>query len=303
MPSPLLIHLHIPKNAGTSLSRMLKLGFLLRPPTNFANTARTLGCYSIAGFENRIAAIDGLPEADRRRIRFFEAHCGWGVHERLPQPSQYVTMLRDPVDRALSVYSYLKSIGRIPPATTLEEFVEAEPAARVWWIDNAQVRYLAGADGHIDDRPIGACTPDMLELARERLRRNFMLVGITEQFNESAALLLRRLRWKLGWYVRSNVTVSRAGAGDVPRRLLDRIRELNELDIALYESERRLFEEQVREGGPSLQADIRRFEQRSALATGLLAAPLARLTGFRRARSRGRTKSPAAVGPSPGAPS
>lgn len=288
--TPLLIHLHIPKNAGTTLSRMIKLGFLLRPPTNLGGATRTLGYYSVAGFENRISIIQELPAAAQRRIRFFEAHCAWGVHERLPQPSTYMTMLRDPVDRTLSVYSYLKQIGDIPATTSLEDFIEAPPAARVWWVDNAQVRYLAGAGGKIDERPVGACTPEMLELARQRLRENFLLVGITERFNESAALLLSRLGWRAGWYVRSNVTVNRSRARDIPAETLDRIRQLNELDLALYEAESQFFDEQVRQAGPPLEGKVRRFDRRSAAATRLLAAPLARVTDIRRARSKRNTQ-------------
>src|SRR5690606_35182533 len=180
-PAPLLIHLHIPKNAGTSLGRMLKFGILMCPPINILRARRTLGYYSVGGFENRIAIMDRLPPRARRHVRLFEAHCGWGVHERLPQPSRYMTLLRDPIDRTLSVYDYLRETRYIDPETTLEAFLAAPPPGRVWWVDNAQVRFLAGSAGVIDDRPVGAVTAGMLDLARARLG-DFLHVGITERF-------------------------------------------------------------------------------------------------------------------------
>ena len=115
--APLLIHLHIPKNAGTTLSRMVKIGLLLRPPTNLLREQSTLGMYSTPGTDARVEAIARLPERRRARVRFFEAHCGWGVHERLPRECAYFTLLREPNKRTLSVFGFEGEGARHPSMT------------------------------------------------------------------------------------------------------------------------------------------------------------------------------------------
>lgn len=276
-----LIHLHMPKNAGTTLSRMLKLGILLRPPTNLLHHADALGHYNLVPWERKVEKIRSLPPRRRSRMRFFEAHCGWGVHELLEVPPRYYTMIREPVDRALSVYYHLRRIGDIPADLTLEQFISRDPPERVWYIDNAQVRFLCGNRGQIDERPLGTCTPDMLDLARQRLG-GFLAVGLMERFDESAALLVERLGWRMAWYVRSNVTGGKKAASEIPDSTRQRLIELNELDAALHRHAKEVFERQVGEAGPDFQARLSRFQRRSGAVTRTLGSTLEWATNTKR---------------------
>ena len=280
-----LIHLHIPKNAGTTLSRMVKIGLLMRPPTNVLRERVVLGMYSTPGLDARLDAIARLPERDRRRVRFFEAHCGYGVHERLGVPSAYITMLREPNKRTLSVFRFLKAKGALDPSTTLDEFLRTEPRDPVWVVDNAQVRYLAGERGEFDTRPIGACTRDMLDKAIRRIERDFLLVGLVERYDESAALLLRDLGWSFAFSFTSNVTTKKAiDPSESSERAMERLRELNELDTALYERAKELFAERVRAAGPGFARDVERFRTRSERIGGLMGKALDAALTLRRKR-------------------
>ncbi len=91
-PTPLLIHLHIPRNAGSTLGRLLRLKLGFWPPANLLHHAQTLGFYRLPGFEQRLAAIAAMSNSARQRVRLFEAHAGYGLHEQLPKPSIYLTM-------------------------------------------------------------------------------------------------------------------------------------------------------------------------------------------------------------------
>ena len=156
-----VIHLHIPKNAGTTLSRMLKIRYGVWPPHKLWKHAIRLGCYDV-DHEDRLPTIAALSQRDRDRIRFFEAHAGYGVHHGLPHEPAYLTVLREPVDRALSVFYHRIEEGHLPENASLVDYVRSGDPQRVWWVDNAQVRYLASDDGEIVDVPHGTVDPAML---------------------------------------------------------------------------------------------------------------------------------------------
>ena len=262
-PIPLLIHLHIPRNAGSTLGRVLRLKLGFWPPSHLLHHFRTLGFYRLAGFQQRLDAIEALSAGDRRRVRLFEAHAGFGVHERLPQPSTYVTMLREPIDRAVSVFCYQRRHARIPDDMTLEQFVLHADPQRVWWVDNAQVRYLAGTGGDIVDVARGQCTRTMLDVAIERLEEAFAFVGIVEQFDESLVLLRRTLNWRGCYYVASNVTKRRRRTQELQTAELALLNEYNELDCELYRHAKSLLERRVAEAGTSFARELAQFSVRN----------------------------------------
>lgn len=112
---PLLIHFHIPRTGGTTVGRMLKLKTGFWPLARLIHHSRTLGYYQIEGYEERLKKITSLPENQQTDVRLFEAHAGFGLHELLPQPSEYLTMFREPIDRAVSVYYYMQKKKVISP--------------------------------------------------------------------------------------------------------------------------------------------------------------------------------------------
>ncbi|MHC4775849.1 MAG: sulfotransferase family 2 domain-containing protein [Planctomycetota bacterium] len=285
-PRPLLIYFHIPKNAGTTLGRMIKLKLGFWPPARLLHHTVTLGYYHVPEAGPRMDAIRRLSQRDQQRVRFFEGHVGFGVHKFLPQPNTYITMLRDPIDRALSVYYALRQHRLLPEDTTLETFLRHGDPQRVWWIDNAQVRYLAGDDGHIVNTPQGTCPPDLLEVAKRRLDEHFLFVGITERFDASVILLRRILGWRSCYYATSNVTRERRSKEEMPPPTLDLLREYNTLDLALYDHARARFEDRLREEGPSFQAELERFEVRNRRYNNTIGRAYSVLPAGRRLLSR-----------------
>jgi hypothetical protein len=276
----LLIHLHIPRNAGTTLGRMLRLKLGTWPPGRLLGHREVLGLYGRGDWEQRLAKIEALPPRRLRRVRLFEGHFGWGVHERLPGPSMYLTMLREPVDRALSVYDHLVQAGHLSPEVTLEEFSgRGVDPQRVWWIDNAQVRYLAGEGGRIVDVPRGRCTAAMLETASARLRADNVLFGLTDRFDASMVLLRRALRWRSCHPVAANAAAGRRAAGQGDPAIVLRLAGLNELDAELHRRASALFEERLAAGGPDVAREVARYpaaNRRYALWMGPVQRALAR---------------------------
>jgi hypothetical protein len=209
----------------------------------------------------RLAHLKSRPERDRRRVRFFQAHMGYGVHTFLPQPAAYVTILREPVSRVISHHAHAQATGRLPADLGLEACIQSRIRAGVRNVDNLQLRALAGEDGEIAAAPFGGCTREMLDLAKERIDRDLLLTGLTERFDEAVVLLRRRLDWTSCYYCVSNATPHRGHPPRLSPQLIERVRELNALDLELYEHARIRLEEQIDREGASFARELDRFRR------------------------------------------
>jgi hypothetical protein len=245
----------------------VRLGFW--PPTNLWHHGKVLGYYYL-DHEPRFQRLQQLSDRDARRVRFIEAHGGYGMHEFINRPCTYITMLREPVDRTLSTYYFLKSEGSLPDDMTLERWLVDYPPHRVWFADNTQIRYLAAEHGEIINVPNGEVTRDMLERAKQHIKDHFTLVGLSEQFDASMVLLRRRLGWRSVAYGRSNVTRQRQHKDELPESTLDLIRERNSLDIELYNWAVERFEQAVADEGPDFQRELEAFQKKMQQRSGRL---------------------------------
>ena len=251
MDRPVVLFLHLPKTAGTTLESVIygqfdegEDGYWRRPPGWVIPGAyRYFDVWLVA--ENGLAsffrdspaeppgqAVDLIAGPD---VKVVMGHFSFGIHELLPGPTTYVTMLRDPVDRVVSLYHHLLEHPEDTPyhqemsrnADSLERFVTA---ARCKETDNDQTRRIAG-----EDPPFGACTPALLHRAKENLAAHFSVVGITERFDESLMLMVRTLGWdRITSYLPHFVNPKRKQRAEIPPDELDAVRGCNELDIELY---------------------------------------------------------------------
>ena len=228
-----VIFLHIPKAAGTTLHDILERQYAREEIFNIVGPR-----------DVREKALGSLPESERRRLRLVKGHMHFGVHEYLPNPSTYITVLRHPVERVISHYYYVRRTPRhylyetvVGDDLSLEQYVFDQVSLE---LNNGQVRTIYGAK-HVDV-PYGACTPEMLTAARANLREYFSVVGLAERFDETLLLMQQQLGWRRSpVYVRKNVTKSRRARADVPASVIRRIEADNALDLELYEEESKYF--------------------------------------------------------------
>lgn len=198
------------------------------------------------------------------RLRAAIGHFYFGGHIFAPQPATYVTFLRDPVDRVISHYYFVRTdpshyLFEVARRVDLREYVIAcgpnEP-------NNDQTRLLAGKRFAADQE---ARLDEMLSTAKNNLDSHFALVGLTEEFDRSLLLLQRQFGWRQPFYRRQNRTYDRPTKESLPRRTIEVIEAHNELDLALYRFGRELFFEQCGRLGASLGADLRSFRRLNAL--------------------------------------
>jgi hypothetical protein len=252
VPKPALLFLHIPKTGGITLRQVVERQY---------PRART----HLVG--DPYWAFWDMPEHLRARLRLVEGHMPLGLHAALPQPSTYVTMLREPLERVVSDYYYLL---RTPTAKfhdevtsrrmSLADLVRSGISVE---FDNEQTRLL-GDDPWVE---FGACSTEMVDAAKRNLRERFAAVGLVERFDLSLLVMARALGWRRPlYYVRRNVTRDRPRVGDLDvetRRLLE---ETHRFDRELYSFARALFDEHVQRlfGGPGRAAEAEeRFRQRN----------------------------------------
>lgn len=229
-------------------------------------------------------AADGL-----KGVRCVMGHIPFGIHEILGVEVEYVTMLRDPVDWTLSMFSFIRERhGRQPddarrpqravfadvPRMSLDEFVEFMERMGM---ANLQTRFVAG---YLDLRnplpPYERLPQDAMERARANLLAPRTTFGLIEHFDLSLLLFKKRLGWGNIYYRRANVTERSVRRAQVPAGTLARIRELHAEDARLYETAAAAFRETLARTGLDNPDALRRFRRANA-GYGLLTGGVGRL--------------------------
>ena len=249
-----IIFLHVPKAAGSSLINMLLARF---PPE---------ALYPGHG----VLDLRGLPPEEWRRHSLFMGHFDYSELAGAPDPPMVFTMLRDPIERMLSIYRYWRSYS--PEQAVRDQlhgplfahrvdlagfFTEAPPGIRFNY-DNAMVRQIVGLDHVGPDFGFTAPDEEILALAKHRVD-GFVACGIAEEFALSAQHIFAALglgepevRFDNRTSPRAeDAGLSVASLAATDPALLERLHDLTRLDRALYAHAReRLF----RETGTEAQA-------------------------------------------------
>ena len=251
-PSKTLIFIHIPKTAGSSFRQVLK-----RPYKK--NTVHEIyGQYMLS-----VNEFKELSESEKLRIRLLIGHMPFGLDEFLPQPSTYITILREPLDRIVSHYYYILRSPRHPIHNqVVEENMGlcdyALSGLAPMELDNGQVRFISGVSGQ--KIKYGDCSVDLLEIAKDNLRKKFAVVGLSEYFSETLILFKKVFGWKNMFYVKDNVTKDRPRLDDFSPEIIEAIRQHNRFDVALYEFAEKEFKRQLQQVGV-YKSEVRNFEK------------------------------------------
>lgn len=245
-----LVFMHIPKTAGTTLVSSLQWNY----PTQLTLHLDLLG--------RPVEEMERVPSEKRSRLRLLHGHLPYGVHQYMPQPCRYITILREPVARVISAYKFVLKTRRhelhdqvVDDNIGLEEFIET------FWVDKRESRQTR----QLCDQHDGALDREDLERAKRNLQ-GFLVVGLTEHFEETFALTRRALRLRLPFYVTRNVGQQLY----VSERAVELIRERERFDLEIYDFARQLFHAQIARQGSSFRLET---------ATYRAMRPLSRLAG------------------------
>jgi len=210
MEKKLIIFMHIPKTGGTTLNDIFKKSYAENE------------IYDHVPLEAMWNHFSQLKEEDKKEIKAISGHHFYGIHDLFSKPYTYFTMMRNPIERVISLYYFLKTYPGYYEENmrnmSFEEYIDWDPQAR-----NGQIHQICGQNSHLS-----------LEKAKENLKV-FEVVGITEMFNESLLLLKNKFNWANIEYKKENVTKSRPRISEVSPKIIKKIEKNNELDIELYE--------------------------------------------------------------------
>ncbi|HKW39302.1 MAG TPA: sulfotransferase domain-containing protein [Burkholderiales bacterium] len=255
----LIAFVHIPKTAGTTLNSILAQQYspdelhevMMRGMSWIAPQARLVPKPLIS-----LSKIHRLKAALRcpRRLRLIHGHFDLSLLRVFPAGARCFTLLRDPVDRAISHYYHYRRMTADPVhalamRSTLAQWVSACGLVEM---DNGQTRRLAGEM----NLPCGRVNAGMLERAKSNLAR-FAVVGLTERFEESLVLLQRAFRWELRGFQAHNVGKNRPPRAEVGEDALRAMEDSNRFDLELYRFACGLFEKAV--AGIDMDAELVRL--------------------------------------------
>jgi hypothetical protein len=215
---PLMIFMHVPKTGGTTLSHVLR---------RYSTRESRVDHDSYLSIPRKIGTLSAK---ERARISWILGHYAYGIHAGFKGTPTYFVLLREPVERVLSNYSFLLTY---PGSEYLrdwspERFADEHPEG-----SNLQVKMLCGPD----------VAPD-LEVAKRRLE-GFAAFGLTERFDDSLQLLKARFGWEDMRYRTENVTQGRLRQEQLSDRVLAIIRRRNALDTELFAFATDLFQSRL----------------------------------------------------------
>jgi hypothetical protein len=221
-----IVHLHVPKTAGTALRVAIMEGAKQK--------LRMFPHYD----ETRIS------HANLEEFDFFSGHFGFATAQKLG--GKWVTVLRNPFDRFISVYFFWRQLHErgvevsrnteLAARYSLEEFTNLrdeiglaeEFSNRVTW----QLAYGSTLTQRHNFRLTCDTEDEILKIAQKNLGR-FHVIGVQERMPEMVKMMRAELNLDIPLR-KINVTAKRPEMFDVPMRVMNKIYEWIYMDVQLY---------------------------------------------------------------------
>lgn len=254
-----LILQHLHRTGGTTLYSVMRRYFDTGA-THRIDEFRDAEKYSIEYFSR-------FSQEKRDSVLFLRGHMPFGLHSYFSHPCDYVTVVRDPVERVLSEYTRLamwrpdamkifRSQERLS-GVSLEDFVSDDFAA----VNNYQTRILSGrwAGRYEKVLPIDR---DVLETAKGNLTKYFKVVGTTDRLDETILVLAKMFGWRNPYYLEKKQLAKRKGI--IPQEssnIREAIKERNKFDAELYRFAGEMLDESILKYGSNFPRDLRRFRR------------------------------------------
>lgn len=226
----LIVFTHIPKTAGSFFQKKFIEANV--PPNK---------SYTTAGLRQFVRQSSDC-------YRLFYGHIPYGVHLLTPRTVKYITILRDPIDRAISFYYSMKEVDikiykhpfrEYADSLTLKDFYKNRR------LQNVQTRFIAGvlSDKIYPNLPSKYTDNWILYLAQKNLQN--YIYGIFDRLEESIKLFQKKLFWTAPIDMTPyRKTQNRPTKADLDQETIQFLIRTQSLDIKLYEFALKHFDKQ-----------------------------------------------------------
>lgn len=182
-------------------------------------------------------------DMNKKDYKVVAGHIPYGLHHFTVRPVHYITFLREPIDRAISQYFFLRSPNALlygkpifydyANSVSLKEYYQ-DPRFHNW-----QTRFIAGFISNkiypIFQTPL--LNKIILNRAIKNISCHYYGIVVKENYEQS----LQILQSKLGWNKRNKVerkklriTDNKPRLEDIDQETISVIRKANTLDIEIY---------------------------------------------------------------------
>ena len=186
-----------------------------------------------------------ITEINSDKYKVVAGHIPYGLHSFTVRPVRYITFLREPIDRAISQYYFLRSSNALlygkPMFYDYANSVSLGEFYQDIRFHNWQTRFVAGFLSHKFSFNIRTALSDkiILRKATYNLKNRYFCILIKENYQNS----LQTLQQKLGWnnlkkeVKKKNlrVTNNKPEIKDIDSQTMAIIKEANKLDLELYD--------------------------------------------------------------------
>lgn len=244
-PGPMqsLRFLHIPKTAGTTIVHILRAQYRSRDEFAFSGDA-----------DDDARRYNALSVQSRERLQLFSGHAPITTGIDRADCCTTITLLREPVSRVQSFCRHVSEgkspylLKEFPPARfDLDEFLWSGNDE----LFNLQTKMLVNHFRSSAPWSAEICDSRVLDRAVRNLFDKVAHFGLQEHFRES----VERFRSALGWGPVQYMTRNRVRSGkrlEFREHHLQRIAELNQLDMELYRIAEAQFLSERAEQEPAL---------------------------------------------------
>ncbi|MEO1300527.1 MAG: hypothetical protein AAFW75_33125 [Cyanobacteria bacterium J06636_16] len=237
--SPRLFFIHIPKTAGSTFNAFLDQQYALvdiAPPDVFAKGDEYIRSGDREGHLNYL-----------KKFSLYRGHYGYSACQLFMPEYTTLTVIRDPVERVVSQYTYWKtkseeslenstaaekSLAALARRLPLRDFLETEHPLITRLFHDGQARPLATDFGcELEGQSLKELALSHLEMIN--------YVGVTEAFG----LFLRVLCERFGWHHSPQLQLlntARLQADDLDEATLAAIIARNEVDLVIYKRAKEL---------------------------------------------------------------
>lgn len=205
--APILAFAHIGKTGGTTLIHLLRRNYFLQYCDVLPLDSGSGKLLSPSDLR-KILRINPL-------LRCIAGHSirPYGELKAAYPNLQYITLLRDPINRCVSQYQQrVKKHGHVD----FKEFLDRD------WLPDLQTRFIAGTDD--------------VEKAKEIIVRDFLVAGVLEEFDAFLAVLMEKVKPKRfdPVYTAKRVARDKDAKQHLIERYYDDIAARHQRDLELY---------------------------------------------------------------------